>query len=270
MWPIVPLADYSVFKVRNFPTGLLVDNNKPIWGTLQYSIVNILYYWENITCLITRLEQVMGQTEALVKARIKDLYGSVASFSRATDIPYSTINNVLTRGLGGSGIDTVIPMCKALGLDPMALSEQRVSELNSDPDFIDVPLYGSIAAGTPIEMITIEDYVPIPRQVAERYPNAFLLKVQGESMNKRIPNYSYALINPIDEAIDGKAHAICVNGHDATIKRVHVLANGFELLPDSTDPTYKPTIYDYGEENTEVITIIGRVVWVTYPFDFDF
>ena len=56
----------------------------------------------------------------------------------------------------------------------------------------------------------------------------------------------------------------------ATIKRVHKLANGFELIPDSTDPTYKSTIYDYGEEGTETITIIGRVVWHCVPFDWDY
>lgn len=47
------------------------------------------------------------------------------------------------------------------------------------------------------------------------------------------------------------------------------LANGFMLSPDSTDPTYKPKVYDYDEEGTETITVIGRVVWYCVPFDFD-
>ena len=54
----------------------------------------------------------------------------------------------------------------------------------------------------------------------------------------------------------------------ATIKRVVKLANGFELMPDSKDPTYKPVLYDYGVEGTELITVIGEVVWYTLPFDF--
>lgn len=40
--------------------------------------------------------------------------------------------------------------------------------------------------------------------------------------------------------------------------------------PDSTDPTYRPTVYDYGEPGTETVTIIGRVVWYTLPFDWGF
>ena len=63
---------------------------------------------------------------------------------------------------------------------------------------------------------------------------------------------------------------MAVNGNDATIKRVKKLSNGFELVPDSTDPTYKPKVYDYGEDGTEEITVIGRVVWFCVPFDWNF
>ena len=65
-------------------------------------------------------------------------------------------------------------------------------------------------------------------------------------------------------------YAVCVNGFDATVKRVRTLSNGFELVPDSTDPTYKPTVYDYGEPDTETVTVIGRVVWYTLPFEWRF
>jgi repressor LexA len=161
-------------------------------------------------------------------------------------------------------------MLRALGLDANRILERRIVEINSsDPDYVDVPLYGSIAAGVPIEMIPIEDYFPVPRPKAEQYPDGFLLKVKGESMNRKLPNNSYAFINPTSEAVDGKAHALCVNGHEATIKRVRVLDNGFELQPDSTDPTFKPKVYDYGEEGTETITIIGQVVYYVIPFDFE-
>lgn len=141
----------------------------------------------------------------------------------------------------------------------------------SDAAFFDVPLYGSIAAGTPIEMIATEGNFPIPTIKHEQYPDAFLLKVEGDSMNKILPNGCYALIDPCTEVDrDGQPYAVCVNGYDATIKRVRKLNNGFELVPDSTDPTYKPTVYDYGVEGTETITLIGRVVYYVLPFDWEF
>mgnify|MGYP000881001083 CR=1 FL=1 len=139
------------------------------------------------------------------------------------------------------------------------------------PDgFVEVPLYGSIAAGTPIEMLPVDETHPIPAIVRDRYPGAFLLRVRGESMNRVIPDGCYALIEPAQTVErDGKPYAVCVNGYDATIKRVHKLANGYELIPDSTDPTYRSQVFDYGVEGTDEITVIGRVVWYCVPFDWE-
>ena len=61
-----------------------------------------------------------------------------------------------------------------------------------------------------------------------------------------------------------------MNGYDATIKRVRKLENGFELSPDSTDPTFRPTIYDYGVDGTDRVTVIGRVVYYVLPYDWEF
>lgn len=137
--------------------------------------------------------------------------------------------------------------------------------------FVDMPLYGSIAAGTPIEMIEVEGTHPVPKKVADRYPESFLLEVKGESMNRILPNGCYALVDPCEDVDrDGQPYAVCVNGFDATVKRVKKLNNGFQLVPDSTDPTYAPETYNYNEPGTETITVIGRVVYYVLPFDWGF
>lgn len=134
-----------------------------------------------------------------------------------------------------------------------------------------VPLLGRIAAGQPIEMDEVDDRIEIPEPVFYKYPDAFLLTVDGESMNRILPNGCYALINPVDEIRrDNAPYAVCVNGYDATIKRVHRLNHGFELIPDSTDQTFVPKIYDYNDPATDVITVIGEVVWYTLPYDWSF
>lgn len=141
----------------------------------------------------------------------------------------------------------------------------------SNGDTIDVPLYGAIAAGTPIEMTPVEDTQPIPARVHDMHPNAFLLKVEGESMNRILPNGCFALVDPCDEVdFSGAPYAVCVNGYDATIKRVRRLNNGFELVPDSTDPTYQKQTFNYNEPGTLTITVIGRVVYYVLPFDWEF
>lgn len=138
-------------------------------------------------------------------------------------------------------------------------------------DMVEVPLYGAIAAGTPIEMIPVENSQPVPSEVRRRYPSAFLLKVEGDSMNRILPNGCYALVDPC-EAVEhnGAPYAVCVNGYDATIKRVNKLNNGFELVPDSNDPTYSKQVFNYNEPGTQTITVIGEVVYFVLPFDWHF
>lgn len=183
------------------------------------------------------------------------------------------------RGRTQPDADALIDLCVIFGVDISYFYEKTPEyqyalihindEIDNDREFVEVPLYGSIAAGTPIEMIETNESFAIPSIMHEKYPNAFLLKVKGESMNRKIPNGSYALIDPTKEVINGKVYAVCVNGFDATIKRVRKLNNGFELIPDSIDPTFKTKVYDYGEPETEEITVLGRVVWYCIPFDYE-
>ncbi|MBQ9003501.1 MAG: helix-turn-helix domain-containing protein [Eggerthellaceae bacterium] len=136
----------------------------------------------------------------------------------------------------------------------------------SPASFSEVPLFGRIAAGTPIEMLEADESHGIPTSVQELYPDAFLLQVSGESMNRVLPNGCLALVDPCTEVTrPGKPYAVTINGYDATIKRVRVLEHGYELSPDSTDPTFKPQVYDYGVPGTDEIRILGRVVWHTLP-----
>lgn len=168
---------------------------------------------------------------------------------------------------------TIIKLSKALGVTVAYLLGMTDSSSTTDTSlqFVDVPLYGSIAAGMPIEMIPVDDMHPIPIKVRDKHPDSFLLKVEGESMNKVLPNGCYALIEPCNEIThDNDPYAICVNGFNATIKRVKKLANGFQLVPDSTDPTYPVQTFNYNEPDTEEITVIGKVVWYCIPFDWEF
>ena len=150
-------------------------------------------------------------------------------------------------------------------------TSDMVNDQSDISNFVDVPLYGSIAAGTPIEMHAVDSSHPVPTKIRERYPDAFLLKVEGDSMNRILPNGCYALVDPRQTAdCNGAPYAVCVNGYDATIKRVRKLNNGFELVPDSTDPTYLKKTYNYNEPDTETITVIGRVVYYVLPYDWSF
>lgn len=173
-------------------------------------------------------------------------------------------------GRGEPDGDELIALCHLFNAHITDFYGETIS-IESTTLFIDIPVYGSIAAGTPIEMVEVEDTFPLPEGKRNEYPNAFFLRVKGESMNRVLPDGVLALIDPCETIdYDNDPYAVCVNGHDATIKRVHKLNNGFELVPDSTDPTFKPVVYDYGIEGTETITPIGRVVYHVIPFDWKY
>ena len=58
----------------------------------------------------------MDTITQLIKTEIKRQYKSVRQFSEKSGIPYSTLSNALTRGVGGTSYETVIRICNLLQL----------------------------------------------------------------------------------------------------------------------------------------------------------
>lgn len=142
---------------------------------------------------------------------------------------------------------------------------------------MDVPFFGEIVAGAPIEIDDLGCYcskveIPIPYIVHEKHPRSFLLRVVGNSMDRKIPNGYNALIDPDEnEPNEHDAFAIYVNGDSATIKRVKKLENGYELIPDSYDPTCLPIVFDHNNpvDQEKTVTVLGKVVYAVMPFDYE-
>ena len=58
----------------------------------------------------------MDSITKLIKDEIKRQYKSVLQFSEKSGIPYSTLSNALSKGIGGTSYDTVIKICNLLNL----------------------------------------------------------------------------------------------------------------------------------------------------------
>ncbi len=141
--------------------------------------------------------------------------------------------------------------------------------INEDPDFVEVPLYGSIAAGTPLEMIPADETHALPYAIHQKHPHAFFLKVCGESMNRVIPNGSYALVDPdMTDIRDGKIYAVSVDNATATIKRVRLHEQSIELEPDSNNSSFISHTFDRASSTRRKLHILGQVVWYTIPYGF--
>ena len=145
---------------------------------------------------------------------------------------------------------------------------QRVLATLQEHRDCSIPLYGSISAGKSVEMLPVDEFLDISESLKRRYPKAFFLRVNGESMNRVLPNGCLALIDPTQsEATDDGIFAICVNGAEATVKRVRLIGDNLLLVPDSTDTSYKEMLFDSNGATQESARIIGRVVWSCLPPD---
>ena len=68
----------------------------------------------------------------LVRDEISRQYRSVRQFAFSVDIPLSTINSALHNGVGGSSFDTVMRICKILGIK--AMSDDAALYLTDDTE----------------------------------------------------------------------------------------------------------------------------------------
>lgn len=141
---------------------------------------------------------------------------------------------------------------------------RRSLRRSSDSQPEQAPLLGRVAAGAPRDAFPIEEYVAVPHSLHERYPNAFFLRVSGESMNRVLPNGCLALVVPESEVVNGHVYVFGTESGDFTVKRASVTEDCITLMPDSYLPGYEPIEFTRSGEHP-LPRGIGRVVWFTMP-----
>ena len=196
------------------------------------------------------------------KNRLAELRGSMSQEKFAQMIGLKQQNYwKYENGVQGLRSDLIERICTTFGCTAEWLLCMDLKPANSR-SLVDVPLYGTVAAGTPIEMLQVDDTKEAPARFVEDDPDAFLVRVRGNSMSRIMQDGDFALVSPkYTEPNDHDPFLVTVNGDDATIKHVHALDNGVELVPDSYDPTYRPRILDFGDETTPAFKVLGKVVW---------
>lgn len=115
--------------------------------------------------------------EEKIKNLIIERYGSIRQFALKIDIPYTTIDSILKRGIDNSNVSNVLKMCKALGIsvDKSIESNDLISNLSfdnatymkpiiDDENMVQIPVLGTIKAGIAIEaQQDILEYIEIPK-----------------------------------------------------------------------------------------------------------
>jgi len=139
----------------------------------------------------------------------------------------------------------------------------------------EIPVIGEVAAGLwmetgprseePLEMLP---FVPVMTPKA-----SYALRVRGNSVDKIAPDGSYVMCADIsvtgaaienDDLVIVERRQAQGSLHEVTVKRVRLKKDGCVLLPESTDPRWKPVeINSHNTSPEEVeVRVIAHVVWI--------
>ena len=123
-----------------------------------------------------------------------------------------------------------------------------------DDKYIDIPIYGDIAAGQPITAIDdIRDTFPLPINFAKN-KDLFMLKVSGESMiNAAILDGDMIIVSKQNTANNGEIVVALIDNENATVKTFYKEKGHIRLQPEN-DPM-EPIIVDE-------VKILGKVVGI--------
>lgn len=160
-------------------------------------------------------------------------------------------------------IDKIEMMANYFGVSKADLVEIQPKQSSFSKGVI-INVYGSVAAGVPIEAIEdIVDTEEITQDLA-RTGTFFGLKIKGDSMEPRMTTGDVVIVRKQDDAESGDIVIATVNGSDATCKRLKKYENGIALL--STNPSYEPMFFSNQEIEEKPVKIIGRVVELRAKF----
>jgi repressor LexA len=117
----------------------------------------------------------------------------------------------------------------------------------------DIPVIGVVTAGQPILAVQdVEDYFPLPPNLASDAGDLFMLRVHGTSMiNAGILNGDYVIVRKQTTAQNGEIVVAMTDDGEATVKRFFKEDLHYRLQPEND--AMDPIILDH-------VQILGKVV----------
>ncbi len=155
-----------------------------------------------------------------------------------------------------------------LGIEPGGNSSGINPTLN-------VPLVATVSAGA----FRVDDGLDIEGVQVPAVPRPdipagvqYSVVVDGQSVNKRIPDGAFAICAPFDKYPGGPKHGQLVHVIrersglvEHTIKELQYSRDGMILMPVSTDPRYQERVVLATGEEGEIVRIHGVVIGVFQP-----
>lgn len=137
-----------------------------------------------------------------------------------------------------------------------ALNEKTIQEVN---------YYGSVSAGHPqtIEGIEHAEKIKLPKLLMNKHidrDDIFVMKINGESMNKILPSNSLIICLPVNELSEVKDNDIVVFSKDneTSVKRYKIANDKIIFSPESTNNKFFDIVIN--KDNASEIKILAKVI----------
>lgn len=123
-----------------------------------------------------------------------------------------------------------------------------------EQSYTEIPLFGYIAAGEPIQAISNPEPISVPKTMLSKTGLHYALRVKGNSMiEEGINDGDTVIIRRQETAENGQKVIALINGNEATLKKIYREKNGFRLQPANS--SMKPIF-------TKSLTIQGKVIGI--------
>ncbi len=106
-------------------------------------------------------------------------------------------------------------------------------EVATNPDTVDIPLHGRIAAGTPIEALEQYENIPVPASMVG-FGSHYALEIDGDSMVEAgILDGDTIVVQRCDSAENGTIVVALINEEEATLKTLYKKGPDVTLEPSN-------------------------------------
>ena len=203
---------------------------------------------------------MLQQQRPLTKKQ-KEILDFVRDFAEAHG--YAPSFEEIADGFGYGSLATVhehLENLRAKGYIRKGYNESRSIELvpaEIRVAAVPVPLYGSVAAGEPIEAIDEQETVSVPEDMLGRGEH-YVLRVNGDSMiDEQIRDGDYLVVRHRETAENGEMVVALVDEEGATVKKFYREKDGKVRLQPA-NPTMMPMVF--GAERVRVQGIVMGVM----------
>ena len=113
---------------------MIVNLSFMIFRDYFFAHTYILLIFRYLYSILSLKEEItMEMTELKIKEMIINRYGSLKKFCEVIDMPWTTLDSILKRGIANSNITNVLKITRELGIDAEKLVDGHISYVDNKP-----------------------------------------------------------------------------------------------------------------------------------------